>query len=180
MKRVIFILIGLLIVGALAFTGYQYYKGRQEDIAELNKKKEALVSKYSDLHMKEIELRRMALSLDLERELLLVDVEAVANRNRNPLKVLAPTSGISWDVLLNPYPSPLAAAKYCHANQDLDSIWCEIDSYINDYEAFFKEYHIYKYLLKGYNNLANEINISAGRLGEPSVLLEDAYDPIIR
>ncbi len=164
MKRFIFILISLVIVGGLAFAGYKYYQNRQEEIANLNKMKLALADNRKDVYAVETELRKIVLAQNHRSDIIL-------SRGKIPPDI---------DTLIPTIPAddtdPFGIEYWLnHPEEKLMLDWFTFG------DSFFQnEYQQYKDLLFKYNSLALEINFMAEKLGEPPVLLLEAYEPDIK
>ena len=191
MKRLIFILVGLVIVGGLAFAGYKYYQNRQEEITNLNKMKASLTDNREDVYDVEAELRNIVLTLNHTRDLILIQ-DMVQPEKANKI---AATGEEAFRALLSGQPAAAMPADPARAwlswlsvEQKKNLYWwgdigpppLEASKYFFNLESFQSKYRQYKNLIFSYNNRALEINFIAERLGEPPVLLLEAYEPDIK
>jgi hypothetical protein len=160
MNRFVLILIVLVVVGVLAFSGFKYYQTRQNDIANLNTRRQALDNQRTEIFNDEIGLRKIVLTMNYEYDQCFY----------NPPPKL--TNGLPPPLLL----IPLANSITLPENVRNSAGQCVIQHYSN----FETEYGIYLDLIYSYNVSASQINYEAAGLGEPPVPLLAAYSPAFR
>jgi hypothetical protein len=125
-------------------------------MTSLISKKETLALMHDKLYKTETELRDSVLSLNQEKTLYLMWKNKCMDYLKDcPIKYI----GNEFERIL------IESGKYNRSTLEI---------------FFLRNQRQYKDLLFEYNTLALEINFMAERLGEPPVLLEDAYEPDIK
>jgi hypothetical protein len=167
MNRPLLIIGVLIVVGLLAFGGSRHYQiGQQtrlDDIANLNKMKDALATRRSEIFNSEMVLRKTVHAMNLSYDLCFSNL---------PAKIATPST-----VPNAPLPPPAPKAGAVPAPGVFDPCTGLVD-YSGIY--FDTEYEHYLNLVYDYNASALEINYKAASLGEPPIPLLEAYNPPVR